>query len=180
MNINTEIIEACKKNERSAQKFVYEKFFSRFYAVCVRYIKDREEALEVLNDGFINMFKNIEQYKCDGSFEGWARRIIVNKAIDYIRSNKKYKEVFKYIDDYKDVPVKIEIEEDMFDINELYDMVHNLPNIYRMVFNLYAIDGFSHKEIAERIGVSEGTSRWYLSESRKMLKEKLTLVSIMI
>jgi RNA polymerase sigma factor (sigma-70 family) len=180
MNIKNEIIEACKKNERSAQKVIYENFFSRFYIVCIRYIKDKEEALEVLNDGFINMFKNIEHYKGEGSFEGWARKIIVNKAIDYIRSNKKYKEIFKYVEDYKDVPVKVEVEADMYDIDELYDMVNNLPNIYRMVFNLYAIDGFSHKEIAEKIGVSEGTSRWYLSESRKMLKEQITLVKQMI
>lgn len=147
------------------------------HLVCRRYIKEDEETLEVLNDGFISLFMNISQYKGDGSFEGWARRIIVNKAIDHIRSNKKHREILKYVQEYTDEPVSIDAEAGLYDIKELYKLIHNLPDVYQMVFNLYAVDGFSHKEIAEKIGVSEGTSRWYLSESRKMLKEKLTLIN---
>jgi len=177
VDVSNDIIEACKRSERSAQKFIYEKFFSSMHAVCMRYVKGEEEALEVLNDGFMSVFINITQYKGDGCFEGWMRRIIVNKAIDHIRSNKKYKETVKYVEEYQDEPVTIEIESSGYDIKELYRIIHNLPDIYRMVFNLYAVDGFSHKEIAARIGISEGTSRWYLSESRKMLKEKLTLTT---
>lgn len=177
MDVSNDIIEACKRNERSAQKFIYENFFSRMHAVCMRYIKEDEEVLEVLNDGFISVFINISQYKGNGCFEGWMRRIIVNKAIDHIRLNKKYKETLKYVEEYRDEPVILEIETSLYDINELYKIIQNLPDIYRMVFNLYAVDGFSHKEIAAKIGVSEGTSRWYLSESRRMLKEKLTLTT---
>lgn len=177
MRVSKEIIEACKRNERSAQKLIYENFFGSMHVVCMRYIKKEEETQEVLNDGFISLFMNISQYKGDGNFEGWVRRIIVNKAIDHIRSNKKYKETLIYIDEYQDEPVRIDAETDLYDIKELYKLIHNLPEVYRIVFNLYAIDGFSHKEIAEKIGISEGTSRWYLSESRKMLKEKLTLIN---
>lgn len=147
------------------------------HAVCMRYVKGEEETLEVLNDGFISVFMNISQYKGNGSFEGWIRKTIVNKAIDHIRSNKKYKETVKYVDEYHDEPVTVEIETNEYDIKQLYKMIQYLPDLYRMVFNLYVIDGFSHKEIAAKIGVSEGTSRWYLSESRKMLKEKLTLTT---
>ncbi len=177
MVVSNEIIEACKRNERSAQKFIYENFFSRMHVVCMRYIREEEETLEVLNDGFINIFMNISQYKGDGSFEGWVRKIIVNKAIDHIRSNKKYKEILKYVEEYQDEPVSIDAEAGLCDIKELYKLIHNLPDVCQMVFNLYAIEGFSHKEIAEKIGISEGTSRWYLSESRKILKEKLTLIT---
>jgi RNA polymerase sigma factor (sigma-70 family) len=177
MVVSKEIIEACKRNERSAQKFIYENFFSRMHAICMRYIREEEETLEVLNDGFISLFMNISQYKGEGNFEGWARKIIVNKAIDHIRSNKKYKETLKYVEEFLDEPVSIDAEAGLYDIKELYKLIHSLPEVYQIVFNLYAVDGFSHKEIAEKIGISEGTSRWYLSESRKMLKEKLTLIN---
>lgn len=177
MDVSKEIIESCKRSERSAQKFIYENFFSRMNAVCKRYIKDDDDALEVMNDGFISIFMNISQYNGNGSFEGWMRKTIVNKAIDHIRSNKKYKETLKLVEDYYDEAVTIDAETSLYDINELYQIIQNLPDIYRMVFNLYAVDGFSHKEIAGKIGISEGTSRWYLSESRKMLKEKLTLIT---
>jgi RNA polymerase sigma factor (sigma-70 family) len=174
--ISKNIIEACKKNDRSSQKIVYEKFFDRMFAVCRRYVRNDEETPEVLNDGFISVFQNIHQYKGEGSFEGWIRKIMVNKALDYLRTNKKYKETLQYVDNYKEEPSFVDAEIiSSCNIDELYDLIQNLPTVYRMVFNLYAIEGFSHKEIAEKIGISENTSRWYLSESRKKLKEKLTV-----
>jgi len=174
--ISKDIIESCKKNNRSAQKLVYENFFNRMFAVCRRYVKNEEETIEVLNDGFISVFQNIQQYKGDGNFEGWVRRIIVNKALDHLKATKKYKETLQYIEDYEEEPEYIETDiADSCDIEELHFLIGELPEISRIVFNLYAIEGFSHKEIAERLNISEGTSRWYLSESRKMLKQKLTL-----
>jgi RNA polymerase sigma factor (sigma-70 family) len=175
--VTTDIIEACKRNDRSAQKFVYENFFNKMFSVCRRYVKNEEEALEVLDDGFINIFKNIQQYKGEGSFEGWVRKIIINKALDHIKMNKKYKEMLHYVEDYTEEPLFVDAGIiDSCDTEALYNSIHSLPLIYQMVFNLYAIEGFSHKEIAGKLEISEGTSRWYLSESRKMLKEKLTIL----
>jgi RNA polymerase sigma factor (sigma-70 family) len=174
--VSQNIIEACKKNDRSSQKIIYEKFFDRMFAVCRRYVRSEEETLEVLNDGFMSVFQNIGHFKGEGSFEGWIRKIIVNKALDHLRANKKYKETLQYVEDYKEEPSFVDAEIiSSCNIDELYDLVQKLPAVYRMVFNLYTIEGFSHKEIAEKIGISETTSRWYLSESRKKLKEKLTV-----
>ncbi len=174
--IGKDIIERCKKNDRTAQKLVYENFFDRMYAVCRRYVKNDEETIEVLNDGFISLFQNIHQYKGEGSFEGWVRRIVVNKALDHLKLNKTYKETLQYVEEYKEEPTYVETDIiDSGNTEELYRTIQELPPAYRIVFNLFAIEGFSHKEIAEKMNISEGTSRWYLSESRKILKEKLTL-----
>ena len=98
MQVETrDIIAGCLKNDRMAQKKVYESLFDRMYAVCRRYVKDEEETLEVLNDGFMNVFKNVAQYNGDGSFEAWIRRIMVNKALDHLKLNKKYKETLQYV-----------------------------------------------------------------------------------
>jgi RNA polymerase sigma factor (sigma-70 family) len=174
--IGKDIIESCKRNERAAQKLVYENFFDRMYAVCLRYVRNEEDTLEVLNDGFMNLFQNIQHYKGEGNFEGWVRKIIINKALDHIKMNKKHKETMQYVEEYDEEPANIETEIiDAHNAEELNNLISELPNVCRIVFNLFAIEGFSHKEIADKMNFNEGTSRWYLSESRKMLKEKLTL-----
>jgi len=174
LTVGKDIIERCKKNDRNAQKFIYENFFDKMFAVCRRYVKNDDDTLEVLNDGFISLFVNIAKYKGEGSFEGWVRKIIINKALDHLRSNKKYKEMFKYVENYSNDASFIDTNiMDSCDTEELYHLVQSLPPIHQIVFNLYVVEEFSHKEIAEKINISEGTSRWYLSESRKILKEKL-------
>lgn len=174
--VTKDIIEACGKNSRTAQKFIYVNFFNKMFAVCRRYVKNDEDTVEVLNDGFISLFQNINQFKGEGNFENWVKRIIINKALDHLRTNKKYKETLQYIEEYKDNLISVDADIiDSSNIDELYSSIQALPATYQMVFNLYAIDGYSHKEIAEKLKISEGTSRWYLSESRKMLKEKLTI-----
>ena len=175
--IGKDIIECCKKNDRAAQKLIYENFFDSMYAVCRRYVKNDEETIEVLNDGFISLFQNIHQFKGNGSFEGWVRKIVVNKALDHLKLNKTYKETLQYVEEYIEEPTYIETDIiDSGNIEELYKVIQELPTAHQIVFNLFVIEGYSHKEIAEKMNISEGTSRWYLSESRKILKEKLTLI----
>lgn len=175
--ISPDIIEECKNYKRTAQKFIYEKLYSVMFAVCRRYIKNDEEIMEVLNDGFMILFQRIGQFKGEGSFEGWVRKIFINKAIDHYRMNKKYRETLQYVEEYKEEQVFVDTDiVSSYNIEDLYNAIHCLPPVYKIVFNLYAIDGFSHKEIAGKINITEGTSRWYLSESRKMLKEKISIM----
>ncbi len=167
----TELIEGCRRNNRQAQKAVYEKWAGKMMAVCCRYIKDRMEAEDVLVTSFTKVFERIGQYKGEGSFEGWLRRVVVNEALTYLRRNKSMYletnlEEASHTADWGALENKLEAD-------DLLMLVATLPSGYRMVFNLYAIDGFSHKEIAERLGITESTSKSQLSRARTFLQEKL-------
>ena len=181
------IIKACKKQKRPAQQEVYERYADKMRAVCRRYCKNSEDAEDLLQEGFMKVFKNIGQYEWKGSFEGWMRRIFVGNTINYIKS-KDYKvfsesgrvesqESFlasEFTDD-SDLFFKadgIEIEDEL-SIDEMILMLQDLPNGCRVVFNLYVIEEYTHKEIAELINVTVGTSKSQLSKARKMLQERI-------
>ena len=173
-----EIIEGCVKGDSKCQQVVYQKFYGKMLGACMRYSKDREEARDILQDGFLKVFTNMKSYSGAGSFEGWIRKVIINTALDYIRKNKK---LIQYANsDYvEENAEEIKEEDDPNDyqgINteEIMKAVQQLPTAYRTAFNMFVVDGFSHQEIAEQLGINIGTSKSNLSKAKMQLKRALT------
>jgi RNA polymerase sigma-70 factor (ECF subfamily) len=163
-----QIIDACIKEDRIAQRILYDTYSKKMLGVCIRYATDIMEAEDILQEGFIKVFNNISQYTHKGSFEGWIRRIMVNTAINKFRARKnnlEYKDElnFEIIDESYEEP------NDKISYEELLKLIDKLPIGYKTVFNLYAIDGFSHKEIAEKLNHNESTSRTQYYKSKKYL-----------
>jgi len=178
MTPDRKIIEDCLAGKRKAYNALYNKYAALMLAVCMRYCKSREEAEDVLQEGFIKVFRNINNFRMDGSLEGWIRRIMVNTAIDAFNAKAKR---FRYEEnEIHDVSSGIDPEEDNdepFNISvskdQLVAIIQSLPDGYRMVFNLYAIEGYSHKEIAEKLQISLNTSKTQLFKARRILKEQI-------
>lgn len=173
--MNKEIIPKCKTGDRDAQRVLYETLYGKVYTVCKRYVKSREDTLEVVNSSFLSVFMNIEQYNEQGEFEAWVRRIVVNKSIDFLRAKKKL-EVLVEEDELSylnkmNVSYNKAIEK--FSIEEMDVLLDSLPNLHRIVFNMHAIEGYTHKEISAHLSISELTSRKYLTKARKMLKSMI-------
>ncbi len=167
-----ELIQGCRRGDRAAQKRLYDTFSPKMYALCCRYVKDSMEAEDVLVTAFTKILDKIDQYKSEGSFEGWIRRVVVNEALTWLRRNRNMYlelelEAADYEPDYKSLSDHLEAE-------DLMTMINDLPSGYRIVFNLYAIDGYSHKEIADQLGISENTSKSQLSRARTYLQKLLT------
>jgi RNA polymerase sigma-70 factor (ECF subfamily) len=166
-----ELIEGCKRRNAQAQKSLYDHYSGKLYALCCRYIKEKMEAEDVLITAFTKILDRIDQYKGEGSFEGWMKRIVVNESLTYLRKNKNmYLEMDIEAADREPDYKKMENELHAEDLMKLIDA---LPSGYRIVFNLYAIDGYSHKEIAEQLGISENTSKSQLSRARVALQKSL-------
>jgi len=165
-----ELIRGCIRNERSAQEKLYHMFYSRMMGVVRRYIDQDVQAEEVLNNGFLRAFQKIEQYTFQGSFEGWLRKIVFHAVSDYVKQNVKYSEKIVLVE--KDQYVHKDHADRLY-YNQLLELVQSLPEATRSVFNMYVMEGFSHKEIGKMLNISEGTSKWHLSEGRRVLKEKI-------
>ena len=173
-----QIIKGCKKHKRHAFSLLYQKYGAVMLGVCVRYIWNRNEAEDVLQEGFIKIFTKIKTFEGRGSFEGWLKRIMVNTAINYLKSNKKFQmeEEFdannlNHAVDYNDTEF---VEDDsIIPQEELISMINELPTGYKLVFNMYVLEGMTHKEIAEILGCSLGTSKSQLSKARKYLRAKI-------
>ena len=165
-----ELIQGCIRNERSAQEKMYKLFYPRMMSLVRRYIDQEMQAEEVLNNGFLRAFQKVEQYTFQGSFEGWLRKIVFHAVSDYVKQNVKYNEKIVLVE--KDQYVHKDHADKLY-YNELLEMVQTLPGATRAVFNMYVMEGFSHKEIGKNLGISEGTSKWHLSEGRRILKEKI-------
>lgn len=164
-----ELIHGCRKNSRKYQEILYMRFFDVMFGMCMRHMQDEELAISVLNDGFLNVFKHISQFRGEGNLEAWIRRIIFNRIADHYRirkNNIKYVELME-----NNAPVSA--NEDLFRYEEIKELIGILPEKEREVFVLYAIDGYKHVEISEMLGIPVGTSKWYLSEARSKLKKKL-------
>ena len=146
-------------------------------ALVRRYIDHTEQAEEVLNNGFLRAFQKIQQYNFEGSFEGWLRKIVFHAVSDYVKQNMKYSEKIMLVEKdeyvYKD-------HADRLYYNQLLQLVQSLPGATRTVFNMYVIEGFPHKDIGKMLGISEGTSKWHLSEGRRLLKEKIEKLQLHI
>lgn len=170
--ISEQIIKGCVQENRTAQKTVYETYYPLMLAIVRRYIKDEEEVLDVLNQGFIKIFKKIDQYHFENSFEGWCKRIIINTALDHLRSSKRYKDLFSF----EAILPTYQVYNDGLNnmsIAELMKIIDGISPVSKVVFNMFAIDGYSHKEIAEALQISVGTSKWHLSSARKQIQAKL-------
>ena len=171
-NLDQKLIESCIKGDRAAQKVVYDRLAPRMFPLCIRYVGDRELAEDILQDGFVTLFTHLSDYKGDGSFEGWARKIFVTTALMELRR----KDALKMSDDLEMVRgMKTEITGQIQNIGykDLIKVITQLPPGFRTVFNMYAIEGYSHKEIGEILGISETTSRTQLSRARTWLQNKL-------
>ena len=170
------LIQACINEENYAQKYLYDFYSPKMYYVCLRYARHASEAQDMLQDGFIKVFDNISSFKSNGSFEGWIRRIIVNTALNYCRKASFKKEQLG-IEDYQDKVVKSKAVSNLGE-KELLNLIQQLPEGYRMVFNLYVIEGYSHKEIGVMLKITESTSRSQLAKSRKWMQIELEKLKI--
>ena len=166
-----DIIRGCVDGEEEFQRKLYDIFSDRMYGLCLQYSKDSEEAKDILQEGFIKVFQHIHQFSFNGSFAGWVRRVFVNTAIETFR-NKKMK--FSDIEIHK-VSEPFAFDDIIEDLaaEEILKLVQELSPRYRLVFNLYAIEGYTHKEIGEKMKISEGTSKSNLARARIILKQKL-------
>ena len=170
MTIETDLIKGCIEGDRRMQKELYDRFSPKMYAVCLRYMGNADDAQDILQEGFIKIYKNLERFRGDGSFEGWVRRIFVNTAIEQIRKKKMDVSLTEKEEtiEYKSVSAVDNINE-----KDLLKIVSGLSPGYRSVFNMYVVEGFSHKEIGELLGISEGTSNSQLARARMILQDRI-------
>lgn len=166
------LVSACTKGDSRAQRALFDKFAPKMLSICKRYIPNGEESEDVLQDAFVKIFQKIGDFKQEGSLEGWMRRIVVNTALDAIRKNKKWLGVAQV----EAVENQVSFDDNAFDnmdVNHLLQMINDMPDGYRVVFNMFAIEGYSHKEIADTLGVSENTSKSQYSRARAFLRTQL-------
>ncbi len=167
-----QLVEGCVAGKKSAQRELYNRYTSKMFGVCLRYAPDHDTAQDMLQEGFIRVFSNIGRYKGLGSFEGWIRKIIVNTALEMLRKN----DVLRYSADVQVITgVASNLEDSLTQLAaaDLVALIQSLPASYRAIFNLYAIEGYSHKEIAEMLEIAEGTSKSQFSRARVWLQKKL-------
>lgn len=166
------LIESCIKGDREAQKTLYDRLASRMFPVCMRYVGDRTVAEDVLQDGFVTLFTKLDTYKGDGSFEGWARKIFVTTALMNLRKKDALK-MSDELDAARGMKADTVSQIQNIGYKELMELVMALPAGFRMVFNMYAIEGYSHKEIAQMLGITETTSRTQFSRARAWLQARI-------
>jgi len=193
MSNDNNLIARCKKGDRQAQQIIYEKYSPIMLAICIRYVKDRMLAEDIMQESFMTIFEKVGQFKDLGSFEGWMKKIMVNASLKSIQQSSKNK--FFDIDEINNVNLsnlqtddfeidinyndpKSVIENTAFSQAEILEVISTLPDGFRIVFNLYAIEGYKHKEIAESLGISISTSKTQLIRARKHLQDKLFKIGL--
>lgn len=164
------LIENCIKQDAKAQSQLYKQFASKLFSLCLKYSKNYAEAEDNLHDAFITVFSKIDQYNNKGSFEGWLKRIAINTSLQRYRENVG---VYDIVNEGNIADVDVEIDDEGLSIDFLLKIIQELPDRYRLVFNLYVLDGYSHVEISELINISTGTSKSNLARARLILKEKI-------
>lgn len=171
-----DIIKGCKKADPYFQEILYNTQYEPFYRVCLRYVKSYEDAEQLTNDGFIKVFNNIDKYSGKGSFNGWMRRIMVNTCLDHLKSKFKKEQSQTISADSVETHAFFTINTNVIDdiaYQDLIKMVHELSPTTQAVFNMFVIEGYSHREISQELGMSEGTSQWHVNNARKILQEKI-------
>lgn len=163
-----ELVKWCVAGNRVYQEVLYHKYASKMFGVCLGYISDRDAAKDVLQDGFIKVFTSLQKFKGEGSLEGWIRRIIIHTAVDHYRKFIRDQRNVN-IDEVKIVPFEVSIPDKILE-KELLGLIHKLPEGARIIFNLYVIEGYSHKEIAEMLDITSGTSKSQVSRARMILQ----------
>lgn len=171
----TELIARCKKNDLVAQKFLFLKYKDIVYMTSLKYCNNKAEAEDNVHDVFIVIFETIHKYKNKGSFEGWIKRIAINKAVDKFRKKKTTDLPYQIESDAREIT--IDKEHIDIPIDEILKAIQELPERYRLVFNLYQLDNYSHKEIAHMLSISEGTSKSNFHRAKQILKEKILALS---
>ncbi|MCR9182313.1 MAG: sigma-70 family RNA polymerase sigma factor [Flavobacteriaceae bacterium] len=164
-----ELIEKCKLEDIKAQGELYTLYSSKLYSVCLKYSRNATEAQDNLQDAFLTIFKNMSQYKHKGSFEGWMKRITVNTVLQKYRKER----FFEIVNENQIEDPEIEVEENSFSLDFLLKLIQELPDRYRLVFNLYVLDDYSHQEVAEMLDITVGTSKSNLARARMILKNKI-------
>ncbi|MFD0931782.1 RNA polymerase sigma factor [Psychroflexus salinarum] len=168
------LIKRCKQNDIASQKLLYEIFADVLFSISLKYSRNYSEAEDNLQDAFIQIFEKIHQFKHKGSFEGWLKRITINICLQRYRNQK----VFELVNEEALKAEDVYVENNNYSLQFLLSCIQSLPDRYRMVFNLYTLDGFSHKEIASKLQISEGTSKSNLSRAKDILRRKITQANI--
>lgn len=166
------LVKSCLKSDSVAQHKLYCLYAEKLYGICLRYASNEQDAQDILQDGFVKIFTKLDQFHFKGSLEGWMRRIMVNTALERFRSKGYLHSLQTHSIETYDAPEDASVFEQLA-ANDLMEMIQGLTPQYRMVFNLYAIEGYSHKEICSMLGIKEGTSKSNLSRAREILKEKV-------
>lgn len=166
------LLDGCRRGDAKAQQMLYKSFASRMFAVCLRYARDRDEAQDFLQEGFVKAFLHIQSFNNQGSFEGWLRRIVVRTAIDQLRRQKNFRLQLS-IDEPDAMQLPDMAISDSLSLEYLQGIVQDLPTGYRLVFNLFAIEGYSHREVAEQLGITEATSRSQYTRAKVALQRRI-------
>ncbi|OUO51814.1 RNA polymerase [Parabacteroides sp. An277] len=167
-----QLIAGCKQGNRLAQRELYEKYARKMGAVCLRYVNDKETARDLTQDGFIKVFTNIQTYTGTGSFEGWMRKIFVNGALEYLRKSDVLRESTD-LDNTAELVQPDASAVSKLSADELMQLIRDLPPGFRTVFNMFAIEGYSHREISEALGITESTSRSQYTRARQLLQKQI-------
>lgn len=170
MSLN-KLIKRCANNDRKAQEEIYQLFGGKLFSICLKYSRNKQEAQDNFQDGFITIFNKVGQFKFNGSFEGWMKRVMINTVLVKYRKKNVLNIVTEEIPD----EVIVDIDDDEISLDFLLSLIQELPDRYRMVFNLYVLDGNSHKEISKMLHIAEGTSKSNLARARAILKKKIEM-----
>lgn len=163
------LVKECLQERPEAQRELYHHFADGMLAVCYRYTKSMTDAEDVLQEGFIKVFKNLHQYKSEGELGGWIRRIMVNTALNYLKQNSRYQSDLSFLENTSMHPVSNDNPEVKLNAKDLADMIRQLPTGYQTIFNMHAVEGYTHVEIGKMLGINEGTSRSQYSRARTLL-----------
>ena len=164
-----QLIQKCKKNDTTAQSDLYKLFSSKLFTLCLKYSRNYAEAEDNLQDAFVTIFEKISQYSGKGSLEGWLKRIVINTALQRYRKQG----VFDIVNEDQIEDVQVDVDTETVNLDFLLSSIQELPDRYRLVFNLYVLDGYSHKEVAKMLNITTGTSKSNLARARFILKEKI-------
>ena len=175
MNVQPKLIKDCINRNRKAEYELYKVTYSYLMSICIRYTKNQDQAKEQLNMGFLKILNNLEKYNEEVPFKAWIRKIMINTLIDEYRKHKKQSEVIDFVEEYYDNSSFSEENNaiDKMSVDQIRILISKLPPMAQQVFNMFVVDGYSHKEIGEILNIEEGTSKWHLNSARQKLKEML-------
>ena|SRR6218665_963938 len=175
MNIQQKLIDDCIRRDRRAEYELYKVTYSYLMSICIRYTRNSEKAGEVLNMGFLRILTNLEKYRPEVPFKSWIRRVMINTLINEYKKEKKHYDAVLYVEEFYDKENFSDVNDAIakIDSEQIYSLIAKLPPASQQVFNLYFVDGFKHKEIAEMLEITEGTSKWHLNAAREKLKKML-------
>lgn len=166
---DAELVSGCRQQDRLAQRYLYQRYFGKMLGICMRYSARREEAEDVLNRAFLKIFQNIGEYQEQGTLSGWLATVTLRTAIDYVRANVKYRQVMDF-DQQQDIPLDARAIDHLY-AEDLYRLIQQLPPTGRAVFSMNVVEGYTHQEISELLGININTSKWHLAEAKKQLRE---------